>query len=361
MLHASLSLLCWLATAPGGSAEQAAGISHRTRLYDVAVHGRDIFVVGHPGVVLRSSDQGQQFARVNVPTTDALFSIDINKAGVGAIVGRGGLVLLTSDGGTTWTKTNAHLHLSTQAGAEEKPHLFAVDVLDGGAIVAAGDFGVIVHSPDGGKTWARRSFDATDQIRAAPIGAGGGAPKAVPSGDGIPGSADHDNAGAEGQARLTGISFGDDRNGFVVGEFGLVLASKDGGLSWKRQKSGTTKLLFSVHAISPTRALAAGSDGTVLETGDGGASWAVLPTGTSRHLFGVWASADVTLVTGADGLILLRAAGGSGPFQAVKTGAYTWLAAAAFLDSKHGVVVGGRGHLFATGDGGQTFRLLMGQ
>ena len=163
MWHASFSLLCWLATAPGGSAEQAAGISHRTRLYDVAVHGRDIFVVGHPGVVLRSYDQGRHFARVNVPTTDALFSIDINKAGVGAIVGRRGLVLLTSDGGATWTKTNAHRHLSAQAAAEdEMPHLFAVDVLEGGEIVAAGDFGVIVHSPDGGKSWTRRAFDATD-------------------------------------------------------------------------------------------------------------------------------------------------------------------------------------------------------
>ena len=140
-----------------------------------------------------------------------------------------------------------------------------------------------------------------------------------------------------------------------------MLASKDGGLTWKRQPSGTSKLLFAVHAIGPRRALAAGSDGTVLETGDGGASWIALTTGTSRHLFGVWASADMAVVTGADGLILLRAAGGGGPFQTVKTGAYTWLAAAAFFDSKHGVVVGGRGHLLATGDGAQTFSRLLGQ
>ena len=141
-----------MATASGGSAEQAAGISHRTRFYDVAVHGRDIFVIGHPGVVLRSSDQGRHFARVNVPTTDALFSIDINKAGLGAIVGRGGLVLLTSDGGATWTKTNAYRHLSAQGAAEDdKPHLFAVDVLESGAIVAAGDFGVIVTARMGAR------------------------------------------------------------------------------------------------------------------------------------------------------------------------------------------------------------------
>lgn len=333
-------VLSSVAVASAASDGKVKGVSHRSRLYDTAVHGESLFVVGHPGLVLRSTDHGQTYAAVSVPSGDALFSIDINKRGLGAIVGRAGLVLVTSDGGKTWSKTNA---LADTPADQDKPHLFAVDVLETGTIVAVGDFAIIVTSTDGGKSWTKHTFEP---LAAEESGGGGGF-----------GFSD-DNAGAEGEARLNGVSFGDDQHGFVVGEFGLVLRSEDGGSSWKQQRGATDKLLFAVHATSAVHAVASGSDGSVVETTDG-ESWTLHQTATKNHLFGIWASKDACLAVGADGAAVSRQ--GTGDFKVVPTHVHTWLSSVALHDGKHGVVTGGLGHLLRTDNAGQTFSLVTGE
>ncbi len=347
MPRAPMLLLMSLAfaIATPASAVEIAGVSHRTRLYDSAAYGKDVFVVGHPGLVLRTSDQGQHFSPVAVPSQDALFSIDFNKAGLGAIVGRSGLVLLSTDGGATWSKTQA---LAGDGEGEEKPHLFSVDVLENGTIVAVGDFATIVYSNDRGKTWKKASVDASEP--------GGGAAAAR---DGLPSAAEHENAGFEEEARLTGVSFGDDQHGFAVGEFGIIMASEDGGQSWRRQHSPTDKLLFSVHAVTGKHVIAAGSDGTILESKDG-RQWAIVPTPVPDHLFGVWASEQLVLAVGGDGTVIRRGSP-SGAFQVVPTHVHTWLNAVDLYDGTHGFVAGGLGHLLSTQDAGQSFSHITGE
>jgi photosystem II stability/assembly factor-like uncharacterized protein len=325
------------------SAGELPGVSHRTRFYDSAAHGENVFVVGYPGTMLRSSDGGKSFVTVKVPTRDALFSVDINNAGVGAAVGRGGLVLLTADGGATWAATNA---LPDSKDSGDKPHLFAVDVLDDGSMVAVGDFATIVHSGDRGKSWTARTFDPTLPEQPAES-----------ANDGLPVQED-ENAGFEDEARLTGVSFGDPKHGFIVGEFGIVLTTEDGGVTWKRQRGATDKLLFSVHARTGTHVVAAGSEGTIVETTDG-SSWSVVPTPTTNHLFGVWTSSDITFGVGADGTIVRRSAGG--PFQIVPSHVHTWLSSVALHDPARGVIAGGLGHLLRTNDAGKSFTVATGE
>lgn len=334
------SLLTFVSHASAG---EIPGVSHRARLYDSAAHDGKVLVVGYPGLVLRSSDHGKSFTPLKVPTRDALFSIDINKAGFGAIVGRGGLVLLTKDRGATWSKTNA---LTAEEGAD-KPHLFAVDVLESGSIVAVGNFATIVRSTDQGKTWERATFDATDP----------GVPGAT-EGEAAP-VEEYANEGFEDEARLTGISFGDEQRGFVVGEFGMVITTDDGGATWKREHSGTRNLLFSVHATSATHAIAVGSDGIVLETRDA-LTWTSVPTPQSDHLFGVWASDGVCIAVGADGA-MIRRQGAAAPFEVVPTNVHTWLSSVALHDGKHGVVAGGLGYLLQTDNSGKSFSIVAGE
>jgi photosystem II stability/assembly factor-like uncharacterized protein len=91
-------------------------------------------------------------------------------------------------------------------------------------------------------------------------------------------------AGAPGPAdtpwrSLFGISFADDKTGWVVGQNGAIARSTDGGATWTAQKveisddmGGTAPLetsLFGVAAISPTEAWAVGDLGVVLHTRDG--------------------------------------------------------------------------------------------
>jgi photosystem II stability/assembly factor-like uncharacterized protein len=324
---------------PVKAEQQLRMLSHRDRLYDATSVGGSLFVVGHPGRVLRSRDGGATFESLSVAKHDeALFSIAFNDKGQGAIVGRSGFVLTTLDKGDTWSSSVVEFD-------KEKPSLFSVDVLDDGTIVAVGDFGVIVRSTDHGKTWTRGSY-ATELPADAPKCAGGAA-------------AEGGNEDAIGEARLTDVAFVDAQHGYLVGEFGLIAHSDDGGQTFKRQNSCSDRQLYSLAAISPTRLLAVGADGTVMETTDAGTSWNVLPTGTIDHLFGVWADAQRAVVVGAAGTVLVRS--GDGPLNIAQTGVHSWLAGA-WLDGKgQGVIVGGRAFVLTTRDGAKTQTRISGE
>jgi len=71
-------------------------------------------------------------------------------------------------------------------------------------------------------------------------------------------------------ASLFDIRFADEDNGWIVGERGLVLNTRDGGTTWQRQDSGTERLLSSVFPIGRDAAWIAAGRGTLLFTLSGG-------------------------------------------------------------------------------------------
>jgi photosystem II stability/assembly factor-like uncharacterized protein len=299
--------------------------------------------VGHPGLLLASQDQGGSFTRVAAGLSEeALFSIDFNAKGEGAIVGRSGLVLLTSDHGKSWQRTVFAL-------GDEHPSLFSVDVLEDGAIVAVGEFGAIARTTDHGKTWEKSSFEIT--LPALP--AEQAAECAVDP------SVENENADVVQEARLTDVRFADAQHGYIVGEFGLVLRTEDGGKTFKRENSCTDKTLYGVSVPGPSRAIAVGAEGSVVETDDGGHRWQARKSGTSENLYGVWSDAQRTLAVGAAGAVLVRDGGGA--LAALKSGAHTWLTSAWLDPQGKGIVVGGRGSLLGTSDAGRTLTRKSGE
>ncbi len=329
-------------------AEPVKQLSHRDRLYDVTSHGGTLFAVGHPGLLLRSKDGGKSFESVQAGQVydDALFSIAFNSKGQGAIVGRSGLAITTADGGKTWKKSVVKL-------GEEAPSLFSVSVLPNGTIVAVGEFGAIARSEDLGKTWSKSSYSAKIEPPAK------GQPTPGPECTMASGGAESDNEDVIQEARLTDVSFADDKLGFIVAEFAILLRSEDGGKTFKRQNACTDKMLYSVAAISPTRAIAVGAEGAAIETDNGGLTWARRDTGTTEHLFGVFANAKRALVLGAAGVALSR--DGDGPFQTAATGVHGWLTGAWLDESGKGAMVGSRGYLRTTRDGGKTQQRVFGE
>jgi len=84
----------------------------------------------------------------------------------------------------------------------------------------------------------------------------------------------------------------------MVGEFGLILRSVDGGKSWQTLHKGDASL-FTLDLPASGTAYAAGQNGALLRSTDHGASWSDVSTGTTAILLGVYASADgKVLVTG---------------------------------------------------------------
>ena len=321
--------------APAGVLDE---ISHRDKIYDIHIQGDEVFVVGYPGLLLHSKDRGKTWERLDSGGRDALFAIDINKKGRGLIVGRTGLVLMTTDGGKTWAKRDS--------GAKE--HLFNVDITESGKAWAVGHFGTVLHSPDGGLSWKRQEFEAEF-------------PEGTPEEQkGIISDAEKENEGAAVEARLNAVGFADDQRGWIMGEFGLVLHTEDGGQTWKRQPSASGKLLFALHVLDENRVLAAGSEGTYMETADGGKSWKAADTGTSQHILGLYPIGESLYLVGRDGLVMVRK-GQDQPFKKLSAGLYTWLMTVGFFDDKSGLAAGGRGHMLQTSDAGENWRRISGR
>src|SRR5262249_1317752 len=72
---------------------------------------------------------------------------------------------------------------------------------------------------------------------------------------------------------LRGASFTDANTGTVVGEYGTIVRTTDGGNSWTIQASGTTQTLWDVSFIDANNGTAVGEGGTILGTTDGGDHW----------------------------------------------------------------------------------------
>ena len=134
---------------------------------------------------------------------------------------------------------DTHFELRGGKGEIEVPDdLFTVSVVDSSVALAAGYWGSIYRTEDGGQSWVK-----TDT----------------------------------GTKRLIySISMADAENGWAVGQLSLVLHTTDGGKTWQRQptpKDDQGVHLFSVQAVGPQQAIAVGEWGTRILTEDGGKTW----------------------------------------------------------------------------------------
>lgn len=116
--------------------------------------------------------------------------------------------------------------------------LFAVSAPTPQNVVAAGYWGSVYLSADGGTTWKRG------------------------------------NTGTRNL--LYDVSMADATRGWAVGQSGTILRTEDGGHTWKTQENAKAKEdthLFAVHALDVNTAWAVGEWGARLFTDDGGVSW----------------------------------------------------------------------------------------
>ncbi|NQT14978.1 MAG: hypothetical protein HQ582_19640 [Planctomycetes bacterium] len=117
----------------------------------------------------------------------------------GWLVGQGGLVMLTRDLGATWQTPMGDV----PQGIGRQFDFTALAVSGEKAWVAGSPGSRVLHSPDAGHTWT-----------------------AYPTGQNLP---------------IRSLSFVDDQHGWAVGELGTILATTDGGATWRRCRSGGTR------------------------------------------------------------------------------------------------------------------------
>src|SRR5207249_3985493 len=242
-----------LALACAMSARPASGAVLRDNLYDVkAVDGREAWAVGNFGAIYHTADAGKTWDSRDGGTRDPLFAIDFAPGagegpGEGWIVGKASLILHTADGGKTWKPQKSAI--------PPDKHLFSVKAIDAKTVWVAGDWGALAVTHDGGVTWQDRSLGTlTVKMEETP---------------------ERVTKTLSDDVILAGISFPDPRHGYIVGEFGTLLATADGGETWEKREVGTDKTLFGVFFSTPEKGWVVGIDGLILHTRDGGGRWAV--------------------------------------------------------------------------------------
>ena len=314
------------------------------RFYDVKALSADrALIIGYGGKILETNDGGATFSRIESGTDLALYKLFVlgNQLWIS---GQEGLVLHSADGGKTWQKQDS----GTQV------YLFSIFFQNENRGYAVGDKATLLETTDGGKTWAVR--------------------KVARSTEGI----DADMQLAMQDPIFYDIRFVDENNGWIAGEFGHLLKTTDGGQNWTPHQntlmtpeSGIVDPMdlptfFGGFMLSDQEGIVSGLDGKIARTKDGGATWRFEPMKLAYPivdpLYQPYVTADGnSWAVGAAGEVVHLPPGQTEWTRAdLGMQIYTWLRSLDFSDAQNGWLVGGYGTILRTSDGGKTWRLCLG-
>lgn len=276
-----------------------------------AIDGRpdgNKIAVGKFGLILLSSDGGKSWQQRPTGTTQALSGVSFADRTHGFVVGSGGTVLATDDGGTTWRAQNSGT----------KDQLLAVYAVSPAQVFAVGAFGTLLSTSDGGRSWNKHEMKWDVLIE-----------RIVKEGGLV-------------EPNLNAVYFNSPKSGWIAGEFGLVLHTKDGGQTWISQRYGSDlPQLYAVKFVDDRHGLTMGQAGSLIQSTDGGQGWSAVELDIKRDLYQVALEGDSGVIVG-DGVVLVSRDGGSSwrPMSSARTD--QWLSGVVLKNSE-AIVVGGAG------------------
>lgn len=285
--------------------------------------GKLVVAVGARGAILTSTDEGRHWRRFRYPTGDVLCAVDFADARSGWAVGSGGLILHTADGGRTWVPQRSGFEGTDVS-------LTGVSCASTSDVWAVGDR--VLHTIDGGAHWRRVS-----------TAAGSGTEVLRDSSAAI--ASAHENDGWAGGYQVVG--------------------THDGGAAWS--------VAWAFHpdrlALNPRQLTCADSDhvwaaggigtgrvGAILASSDGGATWRQQLRTPDQ--VGDLCCSDADHVWAIDGERVYRSSDGGRHWRSRRAAPGSALAAIAFSNARDGWLVteGDRPAIYVSHDGGATWR-----
>jgi len=320
----SLVAICLIFTFSNSSIHRAPGDIHGLRFISV----KEGWMVGKEGAIFHTTDGGESFSKIK-PIVDVLLtSVDFSDQGHGWAVGEIGTILHTEDRGETWVKQTSPVPY----------HLLGVFALGREEAWIVGDWGTLLHTKDGGKTWEDRSLnipiekagvmepalfeDVKDPVTGNIL---------VKKGETITAET-KDTLGKKGiririreDVILNDLFFLNSHTGWIAGEAGLLLETRDSGRSFSRVVLGKgpdpfgppPPSLYGVGFAAGSKVLVVGLMGTAYRLGVGSAPPTKVRVGTDKDLYSVSMNGKTVCIAGADGTALVSSDGGN-TFKAIK-------------------------------------------
>lgn len=256
----------------------------RNPLFGIAKAGQRLVAVGVRGLIAVSDDQGSHWRQVPSPVAVDLLAVQFPSPKVGWVVGHDGVVLHSNDGGLSW-----HKQLDGRQAATLLTQHYA-------SAAAAGDAAAQRMLPEVKLNYQ----DGPEQA-------------------------------------LTDLWFEDEQRGFVVGSFGTLLRTEDGGRTWQswmeRVDSAELLHLNAIRQVGDDVYIAS-ERGLLFRLDRQAQRFVPVSSGYNGSFFAVTGSADVVMAAGLRGNAL-RSTDGGHRWEPVVTGAAaTFTAAEALPDGR---------------------------
>jgi photosystem II stability/assembly factor-like uncharacterized protein len=270
------------------------------------------FAVGANGTLLHTTNGGVNWVNLVNGTGSQLTAVSFTDVNTGTAVGLDGVILRTTDGGVNWEH---------QYCGEYWFGGVCFSDINNGTIIGYNGDNSIFHTSDGGKQWVQQDYDNS----------------------------------SENYISLVSLSFVDANVGIIVGTFGSILKTTNGGNNWINQSSNTKNNLFGVKLFDENIGVAVGEKGTILRTEDGGLSWNKHIAFDSTITFDdvTFIDTNTLYIVGENGIIGYTTDGGQIWYRQ-QSGSNERLRKIGFSDANNGFVLGGNYDSFVlrTTDGG---------
>jgi photosystem II stability/assembly factor-like uncharacterized protein len=216
------------------------------------------YAVGDRSTIIETTDGGQKWVARKVERSSEGISADMELAmqdpifydvrftdeKTGWIAGEFGQLLKSTDGGQTWVPGQNTL-MTPDSGIVDPmdlPTFFGVHMVNNNEGIVSGLDGKIARTRDGGKTWRfepmKLAFPIVDPLYQPFVTVDGNSWAVGAAGEVVhlpPGQTEWNRAdlGMQIYTWLRSVDFSDAQNGWLVGGYGTILRTTDGGKTWR--------------------------------------------------------------------------------------------------------------------------------
>lgn len=179
--------------------------------------------------IIKSTDSGLNWS-VIADYSNILNGLYFTDSLTGTVVGTGGLIITTTNGGINWTQRLMMLPVQLADSI-----MGCVHYINSQTGYAGGILGIVVKTTNAGINWSY-----------------------VPLGNNF---------------NANGIFFTDVNTGFICSQAGRIYRTTNGGVNWVQQVTGITDPLQDVEFIDANTGWVCGFNGRILKTTNGGVTW----------------------------------------------------------------------------------------